>query len=178
MTHESWMPVVGCETHKVSDRGRVLGPRGLVRGCIKRSKTGKPVAVIVSLSRNFQSKRLHRLVLEAFVGPCPAGQEGCHGDGDATNNAISNLRWDTYESNREDMKRHGTMVAPPTHWGEEHHNATLTDAQIKEIKENGKGDETYSAIASRYGVSYQTIRRIILGLTRRRAAEAALYGKA
>lgn len=55
---------------------------------------------------------VHRLVLEAFVGPCPEGMEGCHGDGDPTNNSLGNLRWDTATSNQLDKVRHGT-----------HHNA-------------------------------------------------------
>ena len=176
MEKEIWLPVVGCETHKVSSMGRIIGPRGLVRGCVKRSKTGRAVAVLVSLSRQFQSKRLHRLVLEAFVGPCPEGMEGCHNDGDATNNVANNLRWDTYEANREDMRRHGTMVAPPVRWGEQHHNASLSDAQVEEIRSAGVRVGEYSATAKRYGVSHQTIRRIVSGLTRRRAAEAAMYG--
>jgi hypothetical protein len=36
---------------------------------------------------------VHRLVLEAFVGPCPAGMEAKHRDGDYTNNTLSNLLW-------------------------------------------------------------------------------------
>ena len=44
----------------------------------------------------------HRLVLEAFVGPCPQGQEACHRDGNAANNELSNLRWDTHLANCQD----------------------------------------------------------------------------
>ena len=54
------------------------------------------------------SRHVHRLVLEAFLGPCPPGLICCHNDGDPANNRLSNLRWDTYKSNSEDMLRHGT----------------------------------------------------------------------
>jgi len=52
-------------------------------------------------------KLVHRLVLEAFAGPCPDGMEACHGDGDPTNNRRLNLRWDTRSSNQLDTVRHG-----------------------------------------------------------------------
>ncbi len=48
-----------------------------------------------------------RLILEAFRGPCPQGMECCHYDGDATNNRIENLRWDTKSENIRDLFRHG-----------------------------------------------------------------------
>jgi hypothetical protein len=55
-----------------------------------------------------KGRRIHRLVLQAFVGPCPAGQECCHGDGDPSNNVLSNLRWGTRSDNRRDSVGHGT----------------------------------------------------------------------
>jgi hypothetical protein len=39
-----------------------------------------------------KSRAVHRLVLEAFVGPCPPGYQCCHWDGVATNNRVENLR--------------------------------------------------------------------------------------
>jgi len=57
-------------------------------------------------------KRVHRLVLEAFIGPAPKGTICCHNDGDPTNNRLENLRWDTHSSNTRDAIRHGTYVPP------------------------------------------------------------------
>src|SRR5699024_6464865 len=50
---------------------------------------------------------VHRLVLEAFVGPCPDGMEACHWDDDKTNNHVSNLRWATQSDNMHDRVRNG-----------------------------------------------------------------------
>ncbi len=36
---------------------------------------------------------VHRLVLEAHVGPCPTGKEADHIDRCRTNNDLTNLRW-------------------------------------------------------------------------------------
>lgn len=49
---------------------------------------------------------VHRLVLTAFVGPCPDGMEGCHNDGDQANNSLANLRWDTPDANGADRVNH------------------------------------------------------------------------
>lgn len=53
------------------------------------------------------SRQIHRLVLESYVGPCPAGLEGCHNDGNHRNNDLENLRWGTRQSNCDDRRRHG-----------------------------------------------------------------------
>jgi hypothetical protein len=60
--------------------------------------------------------RVHRLVLTAFVGPCPEGMEGCHNDGNPINNHLDNLRWDTRSANAHDTVRHGAHpMASKTH---------------------------------------------------------------
>lgn len=47
------------------------------------------------------------LVLLAFDGPPPfPGAEGCHVDGDKTNNAITNVRWDSQAANNVDRSIH------------------------------------------------------------------------
>lgn len=49
----------------------------------------------------------HRLVCEAFHGPCPADKDRvAHFDGDKLNNHYSNLRWATAEENSADRVRH------------------------------------------------------------------------
>ena len=40
-----------------------------------------------------RSRRVHRLVLETFIGPCPEGFVGHHVDGNTLNNAARNLGW-------------------------------------------------------------------------------------
>lgn len=52
--------------------------------------------------------RVHRLVLEAFTGPCPKGMESSHLDGDPSNNRSENLIWETHIDNNNRRKEHGT----------------------------------------------------------------------
>ena len=50
---------------------------------------------------------VHVLVLEAFVGPRPAGHEGRHLDDVRSNNTLSNLAWGTQGENYQDALRNG-----------------------------------------------------------------------
>ena len=118
---ENWKPVVGFEgAYEVSDRGRVFSLPRRTRhwrgGTVARGGKMLALAVgeagypLVSLGRDGRISQhlVHRLVLEAFVGPCPKGMECCHEDGVRTNNRLSNLRWDTRKANHADAIRHGT----------------------------------------------------------------------
>lgn len=50
---------------------------------------------------------VHRAILEAFVGPCPADMECRHLDGDPQHNQRENLQWGTRQENSDDQTRHG-----------------------------------------------------------------------
>lgn len=59
-----------------------------------------------------KAMRVHRLILLAFIGPCPDGFHGCHyPDPDKTNNRPENLRWDTASENAKDRHRDRPFVA-------------------------------------------------------------------
>lgn len=121
--NEEWRPIPGYEgIYQVSNLGRVRSldrrtwnPRGRgfwasLKGQDLRAVSLPTGHLYVKLLRDGQAsqRQIHRLVLEAFVGPCPDGLEACHGDGDPTNNALPNLRWDTRSANLRDAVRHGT----------------------------------------------------------------------
>lgn len=58
-----------------------------------------------------QQRLLHRVVLEAFVGPCPAGAESRHfPDPNKRNNRLANLLWGTHSENEQDKLAHGTRT--------------------------------------------------------------------
>lgn len=64
---------------------------------------------VVSLLVGKKSVRyyVHRLMLEAFVGPLPEGHCSRHLNGDASDNRIVNLAYGTMKQNMEDRGRHG-----------------------------------------------------------------------
>ena len=117
---EQWKPVVGWEgLYEVSDHGRV---RSLDRVVQRKDGQARQVKGRL-LSQNFsahylgvnlkkngergRTKIVHRLVLEAFVGPCPPGHQACHWDDNPANNRLDNLRWATRHENMLDRSRNG-----------------------------------------------------------------------
>lgn len=75
--------------------------------------------VIPCVNGKPQNCRVHRLVLEAFKGPCPPGLCANHKDGDKTNNAPANLEWCSLSDNHKHRARvlkKGAVVAGKGHW--------------------------------------------------------------
>ena len=121
---ELWKPVVGFEgSYEVSNMGRV---RSLDREWVQEARGGtfylykrkgqmlKPGPSggypSVVLGRN-NTRLVHRLVAEAFIGPYPEGQEVRHKDGTRANPCLYNLEYGTRSQNIEDEVRQGTFWA-------------------------------------------------------------------
>jgi len=151
---ENWKELPGYEgRYEVSDEGRV---RSLKTGLLKKptlnEKDGRLFILLWKNSRKPKLRRIHRLILETFRGPCPIGKEGCHNDGNKRNNRLTNLRWDTPKNNHADKIKHGT-----TNRGERCGIAKLTLKQVKKIR---KDKRLQRIIAAEYGVLQNTISRI------------------
>lgn len=117
----------------------------------------------VSLNKDHKtfSKAVHRLVLEAFVGPCPEGMEACHGPvNDASCNRLDNLRWGTKVSNSDDKKLSGTYLS-----GERIKWAKLTNVSVEEIRRSAAAGETLTALAKQYGVDRSSVADAVYGKT-------------
>jgi hypothetical protein len=116
---ETWLPVVGWEGfYEVSDQGQVRSldrvvafglQQRLARGRILKPGRDNHGVLFVNLSADgrHRVRRVHVLLLEAFVGPRPPGLDGCHWDDDSENNRLANLRWDTKSANARDKIRNG-----------------------------------------------------------------------
>lgn len=103
--------------------------------------------------------RVHTLILLAFVGVPPTGCEGCHNDGDPTNNTPGNLRWDTRASNQADRIRHGR-------YGKIRNR--LTKEQVTSIRSEFSAGATRSSLADRHGVSQITVWKITTNKTHKK----------
>lgn len=119
-TQEQWRPVVGYEgLYEVSEYGNVRSLDRTVRTSNSlRTYKGRVLklhpdhrdylrAVLSKPGQRPVTRRVHLLVLLAFVGPRPDRLMACHGDGNNRNNHFSNLRWDTCSANQHDRVRHG-----------------------------------------------------------------------
>lgn len=114
----------------------------------------------VHLYRNGKGyhRKIHHLVLEAFVGPRPPGLEACHNNGITSDCRLSNLRWDTKANNVLDKIKHGVTVR-----GTKQPKAKLTDDDVREIRRRLKTGETSRSIGAAFGVARSTIRNIKAG---------------
>jgi len=104
------------------------------------------------------SMRVHKLVLTAFVGPCPAGMECRHLDSNPTNNHLSNLQWASHVTNEADKVPRGTAPI-----GVKHGQAKLNDEKVREIRELCARGWSYQKIGRHVGVNKSTIYRVIIG---------------
>lgn len=114
----------------------------------------------VTLTVNGKHTRLlvHRLVLEAFVGPCPPGMECCHfPDRNPANNHVENLRWDTHKNNLNDRWKHGTMTV-----GENNPGALLKESDVVSIRQKfATGIWSKQSLADEYGVTRTAIYLVV-----------------
>lgn len=168
---ERWLPVVDWEgRYEVSDQGNVrslwaprgprLKPRLLKQRVHAPAPDGRMVVFLCDAARRKPELRLvHHLVLEAFVGPRPDGQETRHGPGGALDNRLVNLCWGTHADNiRIDKVRDGTNLS-----GERHPAAKLTAASVRKIRRRHAAGETPEMLACEFGVTKSNISYIVNG---------------
>lgn len=115
----------------------------------------------VSLSLYEKGKRhmrmAHRLVAEAFIGPCPPGLEVAHCNGDPADNRVENLRYDTRSGNLADRAKHGTEQR-----GESNPSVRLGKQDIIEIRRSyGAGELSQDRLAEKFHVTQSQIGRIV-----------------
>lgn len=161
---EVWVPVpdyVGL--YEVSTEGR-----------FRRFGSHRPIGVeiqksgyaYVSFSKDGVQKRYraHRIVLSAHARPPVGIEQTRHLNGRRADNRLSNLAWGTSKENAADRAVHGT--ARGAHSGEDHHNATLSDADLHVVRYQRGLGMTHKAIADLWGVSRRTIGNILSGKSR------------
>ena len=122
MNEESYKEIDGLPGYLVGNQGSVLSVRRAVPVTSGGTRTigGLPLKQFadgagylrVNLSKGGKQRQhlVHRLVLTAFVGPCPDGMETRHLNGDPSDNRIENLVWGTAKENAADRISHGTQT--------------------------------------------------------------------
>lgn len=159
---EVWKPVVGWEgRYEVSDLGRVRSSK-LVVLRLQLSFGYLCVNLRVGNHRDSRQKhhRVHRLVLGAFVGPCPDGMECRHLNGDRADNRLMNLSWGTSAENARDRVDHGTVYRPQ---GALNPAAKLTEADVVAIRAAHASGETATSISRRFAVDRRTVGNVARG---------------
>ncbi len=155
--------------YTISSDGTVHSYRKRIRGrpvvCLKAQHVMKPgsdghyLGVGLCQSGKHKSFRIHRLVLEAFIGPCPAGMEACHNNNIKTDNRLGNLRWDTHQSNQvKDGGARGIIGK-----GESNPMAKLNEYTVRYIKKLGADGWLHGDIALLARTTRRNVSRIIQG---------------
>jgi hypothetical protein len=160
-------PVADFPGYRVTDDGRVqscwsCGRRPSRMTNVWRDLKPAPqhrghLAVCLVRDHKKHTRFVHRLVLEAFVGPCPPGMEACHfPNRDPADNRLENLRWDTHLANVEDRWDHGTML-----FGETCPGAKLTTSEVLEIRRRKTQGDRHVDIAADFGISKANVEAIV-----------------
>lgn len=160
---EVWKHITGYEDYEISNMGRIknchkiLTPPLTAKGYVRHNlyKNKKP-----------KSFRLHRIVLQEFIGPCPDGKVGAHLNGIKTDNRLENLQWVTPKENEHHKLLHNTRAS-----GERHGRAKLSFKNVSYIKKNAIvsgingtwNTSNVSELAKKFGVSGFIIRAIAKG---------------
>ncbi len=165
--------VPGYEDYKVSDQGEIwsrLRSRYGMNDEWKKLqppewKTTSPATTyyLVSLRKNNKRKvmRLHQVIMLAFVGPRPKGQEVRHLNGNGLDNRLENLKYGTKKENSADMIAHGRSTQ-----GERWPGAKVTEEQVRYFRKRYKPHckiNGATAMARQFGVPKSTVMNVVCG---------------
>jgi ParB family transcriptional regulator, chromosome partitioning protein len=159
---EEWRPVVGYEEiYEVSSWGRIRRLQTRKRYQAGTLLTPSPRAdgylnVVLAANGDRESKLLHQIVAEAFLGPCPEGIQvnHRHPDGDRSRCWLSNLEYRTIADNNEDQRIH----RPAAYATRERIGiSALKSTDLPEIRRALAMNCPVHEIAQRFGVADGTI---------------------
>lgn len=144
--------------------GYIVGTNGDVWSCrtqsankfgewkkLKQKQNSSNKRMEVGIGSPTVTIQVHRLVLMTFIGERPNGLECCHNNGDYLNNNLSNLRYDSRESNTLDRHKHNNFKQI---------KQKLDDKTASEILWKLQNNGTVSQIARDYNLSYDLIQNI------------------
>lgn len=150
------IPVVGYDgLYEVSADGAVWSSRK--RRWLKPYVTPHNGYLRVTLQRGGEKRGryVHRIVCEAFHGPCPRGHQVAHRNGNRTDNRAENLRWLTPRQNTAEKEIHGTMLR-----GASHGSTRLSVADVEDILRRLGAGESHRSIAAIYKTTASHVWRI------------------
>ncbi len=169
VTKEIWKEGLYWEgLYEVSNMGRVRniqrwvkskGPgKKLLPVVIRRlqlNRYGYPVACLNGKEKPVL-KSVHRMVVEAFIGPIPDGMQVNHRDGNKQNNHLDNLEICTHSQNQ--LHRHRVLGQNN---GENHPRAKLKEEDVHAIRSMAAEGITQQALADRFGVDRTAVSLIV-----------------
>lgn len=168
---EEWRDVVGYEgVYSVSSFGRIRRDKAYHNtfvGKILAARKDRDGYLGVQLCKNNKavSRKVHRLVLEAFIGPQPSVIQVNHKNGIKDNNNLSNLEY----TNQYGNMRHAALLRL-TAIGDRNGMAKLTWDIVNSIRTDySYGFYKQKDLAEKYNITFQQIHMIVNNKTWRHA---------
>ena len=103
---------------------------------------------------------VHRLVVRAFLGPCPPGKQVNHRNGSKTDNRASNLEYVTGAENYAHGERLGLMHKA---CGEQHGHSRINTYVVREIRRLRAEGLTLRTIGEQFGITETHVCRVAKG---------------
>ena len=160
-----WKDLIGYEgRYKIGSNGEIMNKRGLL---LKQSLDIDGYKRITLYNGNKKTYRVHRLVVEHFIGSIPCDKEVNHIDYDRTNNHISNLEIvshlenvrHSYDRIAKGIKSNGTTSGNKK-------NSKVTIKEANEIREKySTGKYTQIELGNMYGLKRSAMSDLLNGKT-------------
>lgn len=161
---ETWKVFPLDDRFFISDAGRVRGPRVMLK--LQHDKDGYPIFIAWRGTRDAKTYKLHkvhRAVLQTFVGEIPEGMQVNHINGVKHDNRLENLELVTASGNTSHgfrvLGRKGRNTNPSK--GEAHHNSKLDAAKVREIRRLYDAGAVQKDLAAQFDTPQAHISRII-----------------
>lgn len=170
VSSERWRVIPSLCAFEASSLGRIRCAAGhtLVESYVH--KTGYIYIILpftddTGKTRRHSPRQVHRLVLEAFRGPCPPNMEALHLDDTPTHNSIDNLHWNTRKANGAARRRVDRVALRNARHD---HKRGIDTARVCELYLNGS---TIRDVGKALGCGVRTVKRILrdagISVTRR-----------
>lgn len=168
MNNEQWRDIPGFEGYfQVSDMG---GVRRIAHSDQYRRKANLGPATFKPNKRGYwevmlarpKFRRLylvHRVVMLAFVGPCPEGLQVNHKNGDKRDNRLSNLEYVTGSENM----RHASAMGKLNHAGMRGPSRKVSDQDVLLMRSLLRRGLTVKEVSQLSKLSISQVRRIQKG---------------
>lgn len=166
---EMWAAIPGYDGYQVSDQGNI---RSILKKGNHKSKKGsdwrllKPQirkdnrrTISIATKGVYRHHFIYKLIMLAFLGPCPDGMEIAHLNGNCSDDRFVNLKYCTHKENESHKHMHGTSPQ-----GERNPNSKLLGWQIEEILFLSEKSISHAKIAALFDISYKDVSAIILGI--------------
>lgn len=165
------VPISPYKAYEISSDGRVRRSGRELKGYVDRYGYQTVQLYFAGLPKRF---KIHRLVCEAFHGPCPEGLECAHLNSDKSDNRADNLRWVTRSENQRHNIERGVRRGGIL--GDRHPSAKLSENIVLTARSRHAAGESGRSLAKEFGVTSAVMSRALRGASWSRVATPCAQG--